>query len=153
MGKQQGVRPPCLRGVQPCHPVLTPTCRLPPTRPRAHPQIAACLQDIGADVVKTGMLPTPEVRAAGLGQLRIRCDWTGPGAPQTGLERLLALPHALLRPPSPPAPCPPPLQVVEAVAEELQAQGLVRLVVDPVLVSTSGDPLATAGEYVASGGG
>lgn len=38
-----------------------------------------------------------------------------------------------------------PTQVVEAVAEELQARGLVRLVVDPVLVSTSGDALATAG--------
>lgn len=37
------------------------------------------------------------------------------------------------------------LQAVEAVAEELQAQGLVKLVVDPVLVSTSGDALATAG--------
>lgn len=35
--------------------------------------------------------------------------------------------------------------MVEAVAEELQAQGLVKLVVDPVLVSTSGDALATAG--------
>lgn len=43
--------------------------------------------------------------------------------------------------------CYPPcmVQVVEAVAEELQARGLVRLVVDPVLVSTSGDALATAG--------
>lgn len=58
-------------------------------------QMAAVLGDIGADVVKTGMLPTPEV--------------------------------------------------VEAVAQELQAQGLVKLVVDPVLVSTSGDALATAG--------
>jgi len=35
------------------------------------------------------------------------------------------------------------------VAEELQNRGLVRLVVDPVLVSTSGDALATAGEWVA----
>ncbi|KAL4420336.1 hypothetical protein ABPG77_006143, partial [Micractinium sp. CCAP 211/92] len=58
-------------------------------------QIKAVLSDIGADCVKTGMLPTPEV--------------------------------------------------VEAVAEELQAQGLVKLVVDPVLVSTSGDALATTG--------
>ena len=41
------------------------------------------------------------------------------------------------------------LQVVEAVAEELQNRGLVRLVVDPVLVSTSGDALATAGELTA----
>ncbi|KAI7844455.1 hypothetical protein COHA_001959 [Chlorella ohadii] len=39
----------------------------------------------------------------------------------------------------------PTPEVVEAVAEELQNRGLVRLVVDPVLVSTSGDALATAG--------
>ncbi len=61
-------------------------------------------------------------------------------------------------PPPPPHPTPPNhhhhhhtphppalVQVVEAVAEELQAQGLVKLVVDPVLVSTSGDALATTG--------
>jgi hypothetical protein len=64
---------------------------------------------------------------------------------------LLAHPH-----PSCPSPCPsfcscpfpPCLQVVEAVAAELQAQGAqspFKLVVDPVLVSTSGDALATAG--------
>lgn len=40
----------------------------------------------------------------------------------------------------------PTTQVVEAVADELQTRGLVRLVVDPVLVSTSGDALATAGK-------
>jgi hydroxymethylpyrimidine kinase/phosphomethylpyrimidine kinase/thiamine-phosphate diphosphorylase len=53
------------------------------------------LGDIGADVVKTGMLPTPEI--------------------------------------------------VAAVAQELQDGGLVRLVVDPVLVATSGDALAATG--------
>ncbi|PSC75210.1 thiamine biosynthetic bifunctional enzyme chloroplastic isoform C [Micractinium conductrix] len=74
------------RGVESVH--MAPTAFI-------RQQIAAVLGDIGADVAKTGMLPTPEV--------------------------------------------------VEAVAEELQAQGLVKLVVDPVLVSTSGDALATNG--------
>ncbi|KAI3425347.1 hypothetical protein D9Q98_009111 [Chlorella vulgaris] len=65
----------------------------PPEFVRA--QMAAVLSDMGTDVVKTGMLPTPEI--------------------------------------------------VEAVAAELQERGLVRLVVDPVLVSTSGDALAVSG--------
>jgi hydroxymethylpyrimidine/phosphomethylpyrimidine kinase len=36
---------------------------------------------------------------------------------------------------------------VAAVAQELQDGGLVRLVVDPVLVATSGDALAATGVW------
>ena len=80
-------------------------------------QLSAVLSDLGADALKTGMLPTPEVVAVVAEELQQALQWGG--------EQ---------QQPGRPAAAPPP-----------------PLVVDPVLVSTSGDVLATAGEWALAG--
>ena len=122
-------------------------------------QIDAVLGDIGADVVKTGMLPSAEAR--------MLCAATSPACPLAGLThasqwyswqgtsvRMLSMSKRSLG-------CTAhmdsyrteeasliwrwaralPDQVVELVAERIKAHGVAALVVDPVLVSTSGHAL------------
>ncbi|GAB4815842.1 hypothetical protein N2152v2_002888 [Parachlorella kessleri] len=80
-------------------------------------QISAVLSDIGADVIKTGMLPMPEV------VLQTFLDSASSKAGEQASQQ----------------------PVVEAVAEALQQHAMGCVVVDPVTVSTSGDALATQG--------
>ena len=126
-------------------------------------QIDCVLSDIGADVVKTGMLPSAEVRIAvdfprpscSLRRTKFRrfvmlcCDLSYEHAvtlayPCCSTSHLAAVAGILsfeatrywgeLR-------ADPIVQVVEVVAEQCRAHKVSTLVVDPVLVSTSGHSL------------
>ncbi|GLC44016.1 hypothetical protein PLESTB_000220200 [Pleodorina starrii] len=91
-------------------------------------QIDAVLSDLGADAIKTGMLPNAE--AVHVVAERVR-HYRAAAAAAASQPAANGLPLPSPPPPPPPPPSPPPR--------------LLPLVVDPVLVSTSGHSLAEGG--------